>query len=439
MTAKEESDRSPFVEQVYRTDADGVLLVYEGDLRLRSEGRTWRSPGNIKIRLGSGSRAWAEFAGNDRWIADCAMKVTSPLVEVPEGSNLRPPHASEDARQSAQGGSYAHCSIHINGPLDAGDPRKVQRLLLHVTGVLTDYPLPAYVSEEGWEQGQLSFSLPGWTLRLVKANPDSTIKTDFTYLVHAVPARTPIDEKEIQRLVRRVFLLLRLVGSGGIGIGPRVGMTHDGEVVWASWGASRSEPAGQRWCPDQQVLTAVPVLAKGIAALAKDDGLEACVDRAVSLLLATNSPGVLDVKVPVACTGLELLAWAVLQHRQWLTPEALNGLTAGARARLLMMWAGIPIELPGDYKSLAARRGRIGQPAMAGPELIYEIRNRLIHPPKKLSDPEWPAWEEQFEALQLANWYLELAVLRVLGYDDNYASRLKANSWAGAVEPVPWL
>lgn len=438
MIAGEGSVRAPFIDQVYRTNSAGEFVAYAGHLELSHAGKTWRSPGEISIRLGPRSEVRADFTGSEPWIRECAMLKMRPSIAVPEHADLSPPAESTLATQPSEGQQWASCSVLLTRPTTAGDPREIDRLMLHVTGMLTDYPLPVHVTEDGREQGQLPFTLPGWDLRLVKANYNSTTKTDFTYVIQALPSELPVREKEIQYLIRRVFLLLRLVGSGGIAIGPSVGVRHDGTIAWASWGASRSEPAGPRWCPDKQVLVAVPALADGITALSQEDGLETCVDRAVSLLLATNWEGVLDVKVPIACTGIELLAWAILQHRQWLTPDALNGLTASARARLLLKWAEVPVELPDNYNALAARRRRLGQPTIAGPELIYEIRNKLVHPPKKLSDPEWPAWEEQFEALQLAIWYLELTLLRILGYNDQYASRLKLDAWVETVEPVPW-
>jgi hypothetical protein len=42
------------------------------------------------------------------------------------------------------------------------------------------------------------------------------------------------------------------------------------------------------------------------------------------------------------------------------------------------------------------------------------------------------------EAWQLATWYLELAVVRLLGYDGEYVSRLRLEGWIGDTEPVPW-
>jgi hypothetical protein len=112
---------------------------------------------------------------------------------------------------------------------------------------------------------------------------------------------------------------------------------------------------------------------------------------------------------------------------------------SSASVRLLLQWADIPVALPDHFGALAGRRARIGQPDWAAPELVFNVRNALVHPPKKIEEPEWPDDEELFEAWQLATWSLELAIVRLLGYDGTYTSRLRLNQPdVGNDEPVPW-
>jgi hypothetical protein len=181
----------------------------------------------------------------------------------------------------------------------------------------------------------------------------------------------------------------------------------------------------------------LPALAAGLSSLADDRALLQVVDRAGRHLLAANGPEVLDVRIPVACSGLELLGWAVLQRQQWLTRDGLGRLPAAGRVRLLLQWASIPVELPTQFGALAARRGRLGQTDAAGPEVIFDVRNNLVHPPRRIEEPEWPGHSELFEAWQLATWYLELAVIRLLGYEGEYVSRLRLGGWIGDTELVP--
>jgi hypothetical protein len=66
------------------------------------------------------------------------------------------------------------------------------------------------------------------------------------------------------------------------------------------------------------------------------------------------------------------------------------------------------------------------------PHALTEIRNNITH-------PERPAQYSNayFEAWSLGLWYLELALLRICGYNGSYSNRLVAKL-VGEVEDVPW-
>jgi hypothetical protein len=424
------------IEQLYRVSENGTILLYAGDFQLSDSQSAWHAAGNLELRLGPRSTLRARFAGSDPWMIDSILADGYPTVEIPAGALIEPPEASALPTPPDEVLAWTDYEIPVNH-IEVGDVTTAERVILHIVGRLVDYPLPRYSTDHG-EQERLSFVLPGWSLCLVKASRETESEADFTYVIEATPHRLPFRNDDVQVLTRRLFFLLRFAASGGIGVGPRVGLDKTGKVVWAEWGNPRMEASGPRWCPDHLVREALPILADGLQSVAADPGLEACIDRAISLLLAANEDAVLDVKIPMACSGLELVGWAVLQHRQWLTPDQLDRLSAGSRTRLLLQWAGIPIDLPPDSNALRARRGRDGKPFLAGPELIFEVRNKVVHPPKKLSDPEWPGPDELFEAWQLATWYLELAIMRALGYNGQYAKRLQLTGWAGQTEAVPW-
>jgi hypothetical protein len=430
----EQAAPDAYVAQLYQPSTDGTLILYAGGLTLWQGDKTWLAQGNLELRLGGRPEFFAHLAGREAWLSD-SVEAERFSVELPSVLSLDPPTSSALPVPDGDS-SWMDREIRIDRML-VGTLTGVRSVVLHIVGKLTDYPLPDHATDFG-PQGQIHFSLPGWKLQLARANPEPSHDADFTYVIRAVSPNGPVSEDDVAVMVRRVLILLRLVASGGIGIGPRVGLDDSGQVVWADWWTPHAEPAGQRWCPDSQVVAALPVLADGLSALDGDRGLEACVDRAVSLLLAINEPGLLDVKIPIVCSGLELLGWSILQHRQWLMPDDLDRLSAGARTRLLLQWAGIPIDLPSDFTALHGWRGRGGRSHTAGPELIFEIRNRVVHPPKRLSDPEWPNADELWEAFKLATSYLELALMRILDYHGRYSSRLDSKGWAGRTEHVPW-
>lgn len=145
------------------------------------------------------------------------------------------------------------------------------------------------------------------------------------------------------------------------------------------------------------------------------------------------------MRIPIVCSGLELLAWAILQHEDWLVdPSVRRRMKTAAVVRLLLKWAGIPTGVPGSLPVLGARLGASGKAGWEGPEILFDLRNAMVHPPKHLDNVQWPEGEELVDAWLLGTWYLELALLRVLGYDGEYWSRVRLNRPAGALEPVPW-
>jgi hypothetical protein len=250
------------------------------------------------------------------------------------------------------------------------------------------------------------------------------------------PARLP----DVEKLHRRLFFLLSLIASREVGVGPVCGVDGAEGVIWLDCGPLRVRPGppGVRWCPNVRVSSALPKLAEGFAAVSADEAMERVLHRAINHLLAASGQEVLDVRIPVACAGLELLGWAILQRQDWLGTDALSKLSAGTITRLLLQWASVPVAIPDHFTALAARRSRISQASWAAPEVLFNVRNALVHPPKRLDEPEWPSSDELVESWQLATWYLELVLLRLLEYDGDYWSRLRLNRSANEVEPVPW-
>ena len=433
------SDEGRNIDPVYRPSDDGAVVVYAGDLQLAIGADERVLPGNLELGLGPRPEFSAHVAGRDPWLVAHAWDSHRMTVALPVGAALDPPTDRVPTARPEGAVPWADVSIPITR-MTTGDLRLAERLVLHVSGPLSRWPLPSRETGSNEQaQPQLRWSLPGWDLHLAEAGGPKAVD-DFSFVVEAIPRELPLGLDATEWLVDQVFLLLSLIAGQEIGVGPVVSVDAAGRVVWADWYAPRFRPeqSAWRWCPRDQVNQALPALATGLSSLADDRALLQVVDRAGRHLLAANGPEVLDVRIPVACSGLELLGWAVLQRQQWLTRDGLGRLPAAGRVRLLLQWAGIPVELPSQFGALVARRGRLGQPDFAGPEVLFDVRNNLVHPPRRIEEPEWPGHSELLEAWQLATWYLELAVIRLLGYEGEYASRLRLGGWIGDTELVPW-
>lgn len=425
------------IEPIYRPAGEqGEIILYAGDLDVRAGDQERKLTGQIELRLFPDSDLRIRFAGpQDQLLPVSFLSGTERTASVPDGSSLAPPHRpvlpagpEEDRWQEDQIKPLR---------LEAGDLASAERLIIHFTRAIEPRFRTQPLSDG---QGQISFELPGWNLVLAPIDEPGGNDSDFGGVIEAVPTTSAPEPAEIEKLTYRLFILLSLIASREVGIGPACGLDRDGGVVWAEWGPPRLRPGrmGAGWCPRHLIPTTLPAIAEGYSELAVDAALEAVVQRAVNHLVFADSPEVLDVRIPIACAGLELLSWAVLRGHEWVGQDTFQLMKAAPGVRLLLRWAEIPAEIPDHFHALARRKASFGSVDWGGPEVLFNVRNLLIHPPKKLDDPDWPDTEEMVEAWQLATWYLQLAILRIFGYRGDYGSRLRLPRSEMAVEPVPW-
>lgn len=423
---------------IYRPHGEGSkFLLFDGELEVQHEEKPELCPGQVELRLYPKSELLVHvFGSQPAWnlLRAFGSSEEQPQVSIPAGVSLAPPPVENASKQESPPRSELHAGV-----ITAGDLDLASHLLFHVSGGL-EALVPNVAVADGEPQRQLDFKLPGWDLVLAPGEQSYECR-DFAAVVKATPASLPIQVDDVTHLDRWLFVLLSFLANREIGVGPVCGLNEQNEVVWTELAAPRlrAGKAAINWCPPQLVASALPELADGLGALGEKSAMEVIVDRAIGYSLAANGDEVIDVKIPNACSGLELLAWSVLQSQNWLIDgDTRRRLKAAGILRLLLKWAGIPTALPDSAESLEARKKRTGEPWWQGPEILFNIRNRLVHPPKKLSDPEWPDGEEMFEAWQLGTWYLELVLLRILGYRGEYWSRMRLGRSAVDTEPVPW-
>jgi hypothetical protein len=162
--------------------------------------------------------------------------------------------------------------------------------------------------------------------------------------------------------------------------------------------------------------------------------------RAVRHTVSANDPDPIEEAVTTAAAGLELLSWAVLViHERWLRPGE-GDLTAAGKLRLLLKWSEIDSEIPPQLKALTAL-AKAYDDITDGPTAIHWVRNRTVHPPKKVrtGQPDWPNHDELVEAWRLSVEYLHLVILRLLGHEGEFASCLHVEGrHVGTMTPVPW-
>lgn len=421
------------VQSLYRMiGEDGWIPLFDGELNVRATGGKWTAAQvQVELRLIPETKVVARVfgpAGVSAYFSDSEEL----RLEVSNRTDLKPPSDSWRATGEDQFHEFRPSRIRL------GDLAAAETFLFHVSGALDVWA--DLVAVESGTQRQLGFDLPGWQLLLAPADPTPD-SGDFAAAVLAEPTGDSVVEEDLERLHRWLFILLSFIAGREVGIGPVCGLNCGGSVVWTEWGAPRmgSGTPGIKWCPRLLVANAIPQLAAGFSALAEDPELEVIVDRAIGYALAANGEEVVDVRIPNVCSGLEILAWALLQREEWLLDEGVRRLKPASIVRLFLKWAGIPPTVPPTLTHLARRLKAVNRSASEGPEVLFEIRNAMVHPPKRLAAVEWPQGEELVDAWLLGAWYLELGLLRVLGYEGQFWSRVKSSRYAADVELVPWV
>lgn len=426
----------PPIERVYQPPGPDGIVLYAGDLDVETDNGTHRVRGQLELELFPQGWFGVHFKGAFRdFLRISSFATDERHATVPAGARLDPP-AETTLPATRPKGNSTEIRESLDG-LTAGDISTAERFLVHFTGPLQPR-LRRLEPVEGGHQGQIRFTLPGWDLTL--APLDETADGDFDGVIEARPAGVTKSHEEIDQLESRLFAVLGLVAGRELGIGPTCGLTEGGRVVWAKWGAPRLRPGSNavRWCSRHLIPEALPTIASGYGEICDTGSRETVVERAIEMLLSADSNEVVDVRIPVAASGLELLSWTVLRGDSGMTKKEFKKLSGGQACRQLLKWAEIPTEVPDSLPALTDRLERVGRDDWSGPEIVFNVRNRLIHPPTNPAEPQWPTPDELVDAWQLATWYLQMVILRLLHYQGGYWSRLRLNRSEMDTEPVPW-
>jgi hypothetical protein len=157
---------------------------------------------------------------------------------------------------------------------------------------------------------------------------------------------------------------------------------------------------------------------------------EEAIHTAVYWYLRSNSLGAgADGGLLLTQAALESLARHVLvEARGILSKAGFKALKASDRIRRLLDELAIPIQIPSSLERLSAATSSWED----GPHAVTVIRNSVTHSYESSGSPP------VFEAWQLAQWYLELILLRLFAFNGSYSNRTKQGKYSGQVEPVPW-
>lgn len=338
-----------------------------------------------------------------------------------------------------------------------GDDEQVHRVRFHLTN-FPDVLLPGMLGTPDGARWRGTIAVEGgpWTLRLDTRRETSEIikrlKAQGTYAVTHIGElsradRGPFGAGELQEALTCIHFLFSFARTAWAAPMLPVGFDQGGVPVW--WQASA------RWCTagigrgftwlDRHDGAGLEEVAHLWLELWQDPLWRQVLPRAVIYYLEANrqgrdAPSFLEVKYTMAQAGLELLAWAILEEDPITAagsgPWHRDKGAAAKNVRELLTWAGIPSAVPAELPDLARElQGHEGWKDAA--HLVPWLRNQVVHP--GLRDGLFgPKQEVVLAGWTLACWYVELLLLRRLGYTGRISNRLTVDHWVGQTVPVPW-
>jgi hypothetical protein len=156
---------------------------------------------------------------------------------------------------------------------------------------------------------------------------------------------------------------------------------------------------------------------------------------------ANNNSGFAEGSIIMAQTALELIYnWWIIERKEMILGKDAESINAANKIRLLISQLDIGYKIPKAFNKLEEFQKGETQ-ILDGPDAVVQIRNAIVHSQqekrKKLSSIHSRA---KYEALQLCIWYIELSLLKILGYNQKYYNRTSNEMVrVKSEEDLPWL
>lgn len=240
--------------------------------------------------------------------------------------------------------------------------------------------------------------------------------------------------EEARKLLGGLHMFLSFSRGGDCGITLISGRDENDEPAWEQWGTHSAFPwfCLSSWLDHQR--NNEDALSKAFPGFWRKVGktTDAPYDPVRIILywyLRSNESNALQAGIILTQAALERLARQLLPKKKYKT---LNG--AARKIRAVLQEAEVDTVIPQCCKEL--RRVRKTKGLCDGPEILSEIRNDLVHSEMRTNVRS----EAYFEARDLGQWYVELLLLKLFGYEGPYANRL-AYEYKGRCQPeiVPWI
>lgn len=214
-----------------------------------------------------------------------------------------------------------------------------------------------------------------------------------------------------------------------------VGFDESDTSVWRAWSSPYNKKGKGYYWLDHEKTSDLEKFYPAFSSLWKISEWQTTLREVIYWYLESNSSQVnIDAGIILTQTAIERLSYHyIVIEKKLLSKKGFKDLWMSDKFRLLFASLRIPSEIPDEVPNLKQRFSTLGSGKNDAPFALTEIRNSLVHPDKNES---FKGTDFYFETWKLGQWYLELALLSVMGYDGNYINRLKKYKETGII--VPW-
>jgi len=244
---------------------------------------------------------------------------------------------------------------------------------------------------------------------------------------------------EIHQVVHNVHDFLSFARGANTTPFYLMGYDKDDVLVWKDWSLRKCDRwtlTQDNWFCDQHSFEQLQELYPGWSMLFEDALWKEELPKILYwyFYAGRNTDGAgTDGSLIIAVAALELFSFNYLVRKTILrSKEKFESKQLSNNIFKTLNELGIPTELPTQLEKLHTYS--LGRNWQTGPKSIVELRNEIVHPDRESA----PSSHVCYEALQLAMWYIELMVLRLINYEGVYSNRLRSSKWRGEVVKVPF-
>lgn len=334
-------------------------------------------------------------------------------------------------------------------PLTFGEPVKANYVELLIVNLRSYNGRAVEQSSKQWG-GELRFSWQEWKFTVHSlSNSDDLIEALNIEGGYAVTHVGRLEREDngvfssdsIGRVLTMILKFLSFLSGRHVSTCFASARDSESNRLWEQWEISSQITPWRKlytWLPSK-----VPNLDGLIDQFSRchaDEKWSEVLDTAVGWYIQSQNSDDAPTSILFAHLAIELLAWIeFVEINRVISESSFRKIEAAERIRLLLSHSQIPTNVPTTMVNIEKYRKSRGneREIWDGPKVVAEYRNQFAHPNLRQKLKSFPVKAHE-EVRQLAIWYVELCLLRLLKYDSYYFSRAQSVS-AYEVKLPPWV